>query len=847
MSTGIEARYLMIEWQSEQIARTIQCAPVPLEINSCPEGGFALEATIFNDFHPWLGIRLGAESEDAVPTLVAAAGRETAMLRVEDPSGGKCWWVQSSGWDSSTKRHLSELHRSPGTYKIRIGDAVLRLENRLSNFGRADIQAYIDDFRGDLLWMVMNDDAGATARGSGADGGAELTSALEELRAASQRVLTSPAVTIREDQAPQPIAKVRPGPATFRDHARNPAARMLTGRVFRESADTAENRYLRYMIAVSKNVESLYALTASSQLSFLERLALQENERAKRNREMDMRLVDPAVFDQQTKEIERKLEALACFREVSKEDTAKVRQFPIRLGKAYYLPSSFYYERQDEAKDSADNDVDYRVIVMPKGMFDLVLGSKHFCKDFTIEGNVMSKIEETQSNKRFRKLDIVSVRAIKPQTDVLLRREKKRQQLEKNEWRVGISDAERRELRREAETAQQRADRALARQQRIASSVESMQRARERLAEVDVGLAALGVGESSIFPMGMRYVSNPDYAACFSAFKTVCDVVERGGLDLSRLEEVSNIGILHVSDIYEKWCMLKIIMLLVQDFRFVPETGWKERLVAVSLSLASSIRFDFSRDDLALNAVLTCQAEMPTGRRPDFVLEIFAKDAEESHHPDHSKSVGGSIVMDAKFRSGWKANGPRPVLDELVQAKAYGTASASGKVFILQPCEATVHPPASPLDWGAHCDYGSAQSHQQGWIQTGVGSSGVSSTQHLKRLLVMVLQSVFPEPKKTSGETGEAAHVSRSFCIGCGELHVSSSIRTKFTKSGKIRWFLDCRSCGVWTERNHCYNCKEPLFKNGTMWTYHGTVADQVTNVICHKCGSYFDPDDPTY
>lgn len=161
----IEARYLAIDWKSEGVARTIECAPVALKIETDGEGTGAIECTIFNDFHPWLGIRLGTGAEEVFPVFLTAQGQEVPMLRVTDPQAGGDWWLQNDGWDQIGKRHLSELQRSPGTYKIKVGDLVLQVENRLSAFGRADIQAYVDDFRGDLLWMILNDAAGATAAG----------------------------------------------------------------------------------------------------------------------------------------------------------------------------------------------------------------------------------------------------------------------------------------------------------------------------------------------------------------------------------------------------------------------------------------------------------------------------------------------------------------------------------------------------------------------------------------------------------------------------------------------------------------------------------------------------------
>jgi RNase P subunit RPR2 len=45
------------------------------------------------------------------------------------------------------------------------------------------------------------------------------------------------------------------------------------------------------------------------------------------------------------------------------------------------------------------------------------------------------------------------------------------------------------------------------------------------------------------------------------------------------------------------------------------------------------------------------------------------------------------------------------------------------------------------------------------------------------------------------------------------------------------------------TVRTHCYDCDATLFKNGTDLTYHRTLADQITNVMCPSCGAYFDRD----
>ncbi|ATB33301.1 hypothetical protein [Melittangium boletus] len=839
---AFEARYLRIEWQSEGVAREIEVAPAPLELELCADGGFVVESTIFNDV-PWLGISLGQKLEKATPVLVAASGEEVPLLQMSDRRSGGTWWLLSHGWDHAGKRHLSELQRSAGRYDVRIGEERLRIENRLSSFGRAEIQAYIDDFRGDLLWMIMGDASGATATGKGAGAGTELAEALGELHAASRRVLASPAVAIREDRAPRPISKVRPTAATFREYARDPAARQLTSRVFIESANIAENRYVRHLLEASLKVAGAFWSAASVRSGFLERIASEECERARRNRAMEQRRVDPGVFERQTDERRRKLDAIANFRSLS-SDRGETQSFPIRLEEQYSEPCSFFYRRQSEPKGTPGNEFAYKVIVLPKDFFELVLGAHRICRDLTIRGLPRSERLFSKNEKPYLKLTFASVLEAVPGRDELERRDATKRHLEENNWLVRLTVDELRELRREADVGDWRAEMARKRKDAVGAEIVAVERWRRSLAAVDLAFNRLGIASSPIFPTGMSFVTNPDYAAVLTAFKKVHALLERGGLDLSKLEELSNISILHVSDIYEKWCLLKLFRLLTRDFGFAPELRWEEKLVAAAVARTSNIRFEFSRDDLELKVALTWQAELPTGHRPDFVLEVFFTGRAEAGLADNEDRQSGGIVLDAKFRDAWGVGELRHTLGELVAVKGYDAAVESGRVFVLQPCEATARfETTSPLDWGAHCDYDGTDKHGhlRGWVQTGVTSSGASSTQHLKRLLAMVFQAAFPRPWEEHHEDGTSSWTSRSFCLGCGGRHVPAAITARRTKKDQTYWFLDCKRCRMRTERTHCYDCHRPLFKNGTTWTYHTTIAHQVTNVICPWCESFFD------
>ena len=838
MQLGFEVRYLSIVWQAEGIAKKIEAAPTPLTVEQSDTRELTVESTIFNDSYSWLGIRID-DNDNIFPSMVAASGQETPWLRVNSPNGEGVWFISSDGWDSARQRHLSELTRSAGKFRVRMGDKLLTIQNFLSGYGRADVQAYVDDFQGSLLWMIMDDEAGATTTGGIGASGAPLVPILDALCTAARKILATPLVAVKEGRRLTPTSKIRATVETFRELSRQPQARRLTGRVFDESANTAENRYVRHMLGLVTSWISVWLKAASQQSEFLDVLATQEDLRAKDSRAMTHRHVDPDVYDQQTADIAKRVNALINYRANGSNWSSHTRKFPIQLKKRFGNGHSYFYDRIDGRTASMDEDIAYSVAVFPEHIFDLLQSSIHICHELTIEGEASSSIKANTKGKSYRELSFSQVSSISIHTDPIAARAAKRQFLEERGWIVHLTSLERKELQREAKIAQSRAKHAHSKRAAIATSAETLGKMARNLEDTDRRLAQLGVTRSDSFPTGMTFVTNPTYASCLSSFKMAAETFRKLGFDPSLLEDAERIGILHASDIYEKWCLLKIFSVLTEDFRFTPERNWAKRLIEGSVSGERNLLFELSRHDINQRVTVTYQSETKTGRRPDFVIQLFdlthsQKESKFYSRIPHNTPIK-TLVLDAKFRSSWGNQSPRHLLDELIQTKGYDEV---GDVFILQPCEGTVRNDISPLEWGRHCDYGARQSHNHGWIQLGL-SSKAAATDNLKRLLAMKFQSSFPKPEQANFEGDEWE--SRSFCIGCGEAHTPQSIRSKHTKGGGRRWRLDCALCGVWTVRTHCYNCKSTLFKNGTRWTYHLTLADQVTNVICHNCESYFD------
>jgi len=201
--------------------------------------------------------------------------------------------------------------------------------------------------------------------------------------------------------------------------------------------------------------------------------------------------------------------------------------------------------------------------------------------------------------------------------------------------------------------------------------------------------------------------------------------------------------------------------------------------------------------------------------------------------------------MDAKFRTKWQHDELREMLTLLVETKKYGHDGC--RVFILQPARGAIRDSTSPLGWGRDCDYGHRHPtrHAHGSIHLAADlARGGASVTNLRRLIAMELQDVFPEPEAETirGPKGdvEVCTATSSFCISCGTTHDVKDVKPDRTMRANRKWYFGCSECGAGTMHTRCFGCGTAIHKNGLQMTYHLTVADQISNVVCQQCGRGF-------
>jgi len=851
------AHYLEIEWETENTPRKLVVSTYPIEIEIARDGVLHAEVSIFRDFAPWMGLHLSGALAEATPETIAAGGQRAPWLKISDEQG-RAWWIPATGWSKKTGRHLAEMHRSFGTFQVEIGPrSKLTIDAVALELDRAHAQDYLDDFRDDLVWLAVGQPTGAAAR-AGSDYSNELVEALADFAQAARRVVEHPSRDVRETTALTATAKLRPSADTFRAVMRRPGAKVYPSRVAVESADVPENRYVRGLVEHCRRLAHSIARASNRHQGHLAVRAEREKARAAALLAMNVVEIDQEIYDNQLDEVSRVMEAIGAWGPDIAASGRPPREFHFEVGKEFREagngPKELFY--RNPTRDRVADDqvrIDFSVARLPDALHDLVMAARRIDNGLalTVAGHASLTTFSTRNEKVGRRAVFSGISQVKVHSPVLQNRTRWRSVYEGDGWRRPLSTAERKEFGLEARTAQARAAQLEQRAQLSEAVHGSLQIVERDLALQEAGWDKLGVGPTAMFPMGMRFAHNPNYAAVLAAFNRVSELERRTGIGGDALDRLGSINMLHSSAIYERWCLIKIIDVLMEDFDFVPQGEWVEHVIASSCHSRSyadqGFTVEFSRADPGIKARLEVEPLLDNGRRPDFRLRfemVGSTGSSKSIFQDLGRG-GSGLVMDAKFRTRWQYGELAEMLTLLVETKKYGQDGC--RVFILQPSRGTISNSMSPLNWGRDCDYGhrSPTEHAHGSIQLAADPAhGGRSLMNLRRLIAMELQDTFPKPeaKTVGGPTGEVEVCTStlSFCIYCGTTHDVENVKPGRTTRDNRKWYFGCAHCGAGTMQTHCFGCGTAIHKNGLQMTYHLTVADQISNVVCQKCGMGF-------
>ncbi|MCK5537067.1 MAG: hypothetical protein KAI79_09580, partial [Bacteroidales bacterium] len=790
-----EAKYINVVWSDSETVRSIQEASDCIEIELYDINMYKLEAVTYSKVAPNISGQLAFHLLDTdvnvIPYFINSSNERIELISVKNDETGKVWWIENGKWNKKSKYRDSPLCRHAGEAEVVLGDVHCIIQIRSLSFTHDELNLYLQDFTNDLWDLILKEDSYVSAGAKKKEvklAKQELIELIELFIKYVEKVLKNPKKELRETQIVQDSKKVRPIPRTFMEIATKGMSKHLTGRGYLESYNVAENRYIHAI------VNKLYILINNM-------LVVTNRSIDKLDKDVQFiqkRLVsfsDTWTIDKEKFELKiQKLETLlnnhiqAIQISISNQDhqmnigTLKpvTLFFKVKKIKDYYQNSIRFW---GEIKKSEDNDW-YEFSDKSSYIFEL---DRNIFENIIIESSIYKisgyidkeVIPYSKKDGSFHKLILKYIQTIEP-IKIINKLEKSKQEqnaLEQTNWIRLLNGKEIEEQNNEKIALNKRSTSLVTVKEELYNLVSSLKPATLKLKRIKKQLTQSKIQVNNHFPGSMTFVQNPHYQG---AHKTYKQIIKESGLDenlFNSLLETENIGIVDIPAIYERWCLLQIIKVLIDKYHFIPDNNWKELLIAQVLKHGRNITIEFSNVDLNIHILLTYEKELSNGKRPDYVLDFTSTNINKERSTYR-------LVLDAKFYENINEQGGiSSVIDLLYNKKNYAEDGNNG-VYILHPSKASTPLTTTPQTWSKNSYYGEdlvfswdsvPPNHKYGAVLLSPIIHNGEYLDDLQRLMGMTLQYL--------------SH-SKIFCIVCGSSNCHMVVRK--TKSGYEKYFYTC-------------------------------------------------------
>ena len=859
MNQGLEAKYVNITWLDKHTALKIIEAIEPIEIEALDDNKFELDVINYSKIESGkqglLAFRLLNTNENSRPYFLLEDGNKTELIPFLDNQTKKIWWIEGSAWDGASNRWHSRIYRSVGTVSLYLGNSEYTINVSTSSFTSEQLEAYLVDFRNDLWELILDDSsyvkgAGRVNRDRGVDESTlnAITKYLDDVAL----VLKKSKIELREIQKLAPRKSVRPVPRTFMELVTKGDGKYLTSRTSIESKDVPENRYVHYTLQRVHLILRVLASVSRAYGSKLEKSTLEYQKRLAAFSTVKV-INDEAVrYDLQRKReffgslasrLKTSLEYLQRSDQVASQSDYRSRSLVFNVTKqAKQLGNNIYF-----ANVKAPNDPNWFIPNKPNYVtvefHEKLQVSIGF--EYLITGHIESEQNHYSNKTRFAyaAFFITDIKIIGGHTYGKLKKaievtEQEILTLEANSWTRKLTKQE------------------LAQQEKERINVQKMliilKHKQDNMSIVNKVIAPKlpiakkllqqfqkhSIKTNSTFPNSMSFVQNPSYQGVYSQFKIIKSMA---GVDdddlLIALDKIDNIALVNISNLYEKWCLVQIIKVLIQKFGYEAQQNWKRLLIKQVFEKGRNVLIYLKNQATERTIKLWYEKELDNGKRPDFVLDV------EATCPETQKILKKRCVIDAKFYQDInhkRHGGISGVIKELYFDKDY-SEKGSNSVYILHPSKDSVPIRKTPQQWATNSYYGEvlmfewdeelrlSSNHDYGAVYLSpVGQDNYLD--ELQRLIGMFLQYGVEVDK--SCVTSAVPHA-KIFCVSCGSDKYSYSQG----KNNKV-WWITCSDCSHFTVYNYCWGCNNKLIKNGEYWTYHSTEPLHPLNVKCPSCES---------
>ena len=339
------------------------------------------------------------------------------------------------------------------------------------------------------------------------------------------------------------------------------------------------------------------------------------------------------------------------------------------------------------------------------------------------------------------------------------------------------------------------------------------------------------------FKPSMTFIQNITYRNALRYYK---EVLKSEGINIEVFdlyENVTSFGLREMPQVYELWCLVTLIKVLEESFRFEHEpkdlTALLKAIDPNKQTIADYSKIDFKNSLAGRQVTLHYQKSIAENKRPDFILEVTC----------NMQTI--NLVLDSKFKN---YNYKKSIVYETVDmTNKYG--ANKNYVFILHPCKDGTFEDRNIKYTnlgGERIFYGEGEDqqikfpfHEYGYIEL-----KPNFTDTLKKLIAMSFEYLL-EPTKNSKQGNRDINPqpeNEMFCINCGSenFEFKSKQKVRWQRNGITSYYYPgckCNDCGHEAHLDYCWNCKTKLFKHGSYWDYHLESPWSIFDIRCPNCG----------
>jgi len=753
------------------------------------------------------------------PCSIVAKGESQELASFYEPDTGETWWVEQGSWEAKGRFHDAPSYRHPGGYvDLAVGNERYRIFVYNPSFDEEEFLTILEDLKGwcwrmavdESCYIMLDNDAELKVLSP------EFKQLVSDFNRHTAELLKLPHCELRESVAYQSLDRLRPNMDSLRFLAQRGERRVIPGRGASPHYATAENSLVLGMLTTVTAMLRPQLVLAGSKTQRFRSIARQYGKRATELRQETAVTVDRRVLDEN---IRRAKEAYQKIRDLQDKGYRAVR-IPREKGyvDGWYVSFNPFY-----IVDISNSPQREKIQNFLSSRPATVVGKIQSVRTMSSAGNVYD---------HHRVGEVVEIFLGRNFENEYKSLQNARDELERSGWRLALRPDVLRDRKREAQILSAREVRLNQTAERSAEdhdTVATLLRAAESYSRT---MMSLGVSPRHDIVPSIVFLQSPHYAGALASFRRLKDLFGLEQETVDNLLSLEGAGIRDWPAIFERWCLISLLRVLEDDFRFrFDKTAVTDNLLAYcSGKKPGSFTISAMREDLNLSLTLQYQYSIrESGREPDFLLVL--KD-----HNDNGPSV--RAVFDAKScrfvrrPDGADAN-PLLYIDDSVQELLHKKDYSEGgknRVFVLHSSPECVTHPTTVQPWsGATSCGGDAVFHWDSSAKSmprhGYGAVMLRphDLSHLKLIILRLIQLGLGR---------------KDICASCGAGGTDVQVIEEKTEAGNPKFLCTCTKCSFVTMRTRCLSCGAALFKNQGYWTYHDLHPTKIWNSKCWACGT---------